>query len=358
MTQVNTSGNKVQVVTSDKTLSNSTPEFYLIDISSIEHDLSGLSLDWSGDTNNQYLEVELEATRNLQNWFSVARATLVKMSQQEQHVVRNVIDVNIAKKEFEFFRLRVLRGADNLQVTAVNAIQKNDARIETAFAHEVWTLAGLPAKTQTTVYLPSSHSKSYPVAAWEFIRTEPAPVDSVSIDFANQSYGDSAKIFSRNSENQSWKLQYQGVWFNTRVGSEWQSTRAIDQHNNSDKYWRIELNESALNTLTPTLVFGWQPIQLQIVTNNKPPYTLVIGGNSSGTSARDQVFNQILANTTPEWIGAGLIDLGLKADAVTVPQKAIDWKQWLFWVALVLAVSVLLLFALKLLRQLRAGNAD
>lgn len=357
-TQIKTSGNTVQVATSDKTLNNNTPEFYLIDISNIDHDISSIGIDWSGAANNQYLEVELEATRNLQNWFSLAKAALVKVDSNDQQLLRNEIAVNIAKKDFEFLRLRVVRGADNLQITSVLAIQKNNVAVESVVAQESWSIAGQLAKTQTTVYLPGSHSKAYPVTAWEFVRNETTPLDSVAIDLENYSYGDSAKIFSRSAENQVWKLLYQGIWFNTQVGNEWQSTKAIDQYRNSDKYWRIELNESVQKTVSPKLVLSWQPIQLQFITNNKPPYLLAIKDNQTNSSNRDQVFNQILANTKPTWISAGLTELGIKPEAINAPKGDINWKQWIFWVALVLAVGVLLLFALRLFRQLGASNAD
>lgn len=357
-TQVKTSGNTIQIATSDKTLNNNTPEFYLIDISAIDYDLSGLSVDWSGDINNQYLEVELEATHNLQNWFSLGKATLVKVNQQEQQVVRNLIDVDIAKKSFEFLRLRVLRGAENLQITAITATQTNDLSVAPQTTNESWSIAGKPAKTQTTVYLPGSHSKAYPVKAWEFVRNEITPLDSVAIDFANAPYGDSVKIFSRSAENQVWKLLYQGIWFNTQVGSQWQTTKAISQHRNSDKYWRIELAESAQNITAPKLVFGWQPLQLQIITNNKPPYILAIKNASIESSNRDQIFSRILADTNATWVSANLIELGVQPEAINAPKQSINWKQWIFWVALVLAVGVLLLFALRLFRQLGASNAD
>lgn len=357
-TQVKVQGDTVQVATSDKTLSNTTPEFYLVDISGLDHDLTSLSIDWIAQTNNQYLEVELEATRNLQDWFSLAKSTLVQINQQEQRLKRNHIDVNIAKKDYAFLRLRILRGAENLHISGVTAEQKIGAAVESHIAKETWMLVGKIAKMQTTVYLPSSHSKSYPVAAWEFTRNEAAPIDVLAIDFGTNSYGDSGKIFSRDTDNQNWQLQHQGIWFNTQVGTQWQKSNPVGVYRNRDKYWRIELNESAKNYVAPSLVFTWQPTQLQIITNNKPPYVLAINTSKNNTYNRDQVFNQILAAATPIWINAGLIKLNVQPEAMAGTQKVVDWKQWLFWVALMLAVGVLLVFSLKLFKQLNVNSAD
>lgn len=357
-TKMEVQGNTVQVTTSDATLTNSTPEFYLVDMSKLEHDVTSLTVDWLAQTNNQYLEVELEATRNLHDWFSLARATLVQINQQEQSLKRNHIDVNIAKKDYEFLRLRILRGAENLHITAVAAEQKIGGTVKSKIVNETWNLAGKAANTQTTVYLPNSHSKSYPVAAWEFIRSETTPIDTLAIDLGTYAYGDGAKVFSRNADNQNWQLQHQGIWFNAQIGNQWQKSNPISVYRNRDKYWRIELAESAQNHVIPNLVFAWQPTQLQIITNNKPPYVLAINSGKNNGYNREQVFNQILATASPVWASIDLVKLNVQSEAIASEQKAIDWKQWLFWVALMLAVGVLLVFSLKLFKQLNLNNLD
>ncbi|GGY70825.1 hypothetical protein GCM10011613_14170 [Cellvibrio zantedeschiae] len=354
--QISVRGNNTQVATTDKTLNNATPEFYLVDISQLDHELTSLTVDWVGQINNQYLEVELEGTRNLKNWYSLARSTLVQITQQDETLKRNYIDVKIPKKDFEFLRLKILRGAENLQITQVVGEQKIGEVIQKT-NKETWSLKGTTAKTQTTVYLPGSHSKTYPVAAWEFNRNEVTPIDTLAIDFGTYTYGDSAKIFSRNNEKQNWQLRHQGIWFNAQVGSQWQKSSPVSVYANRDKYWRIELNDSAKNIAAPNLIFGWQPTQLQIITNNKPPYVLAIE-EGTHTNNREQVFNQIIGASKPVWVGASLHPLEVSPDAFSRSKSVIDWKQWLFWVALVLAVGVLLAFSLKLFKQLNVSKVD
>jgi hypothetical protein len=356
-TQVKVEGDTIQTATTDKTLSNTTPEFYLVDLSGLDHDLTSLSIDWVAQTNSQYLEVELEATRNLHDWFSLARSALVQINQDGQSVKRNHMDVNIAKNDYQFLRLRILRGAENLHISAVTAEQKIGALAEAQTTQETWKLVGEIAKSQTTVYLPSSHSKSYAVAAWEFTRNEATPIDTLTIDIGAHPYGDSVKIFSRKADNQNWQLQHQGIWFNAQIGSQWQKSNPVDVYRNRDKYWRVELNESAKNNSTPSLVFAWQPTQLQIIANNKPPYVLAINTKNNSYN-RDQIFNQILSAANPVWVNAGLIQLNVQPESIAGAQMAIDWKQWLFWVALMLAVGVLLVFSLKLFKQLNVNKAS
>ena len=356
-TQVSSSGNSTKVLTSDKVLNNATPDFYLIDISQVEHDLTGVEVDWIAQPNNQYLEVELEATRDLQNWFSIAKATLVQISQQDESLKRNLIDVQIPKKDFEFLRLSVLRGAEDLEIIHVLGQQKT-GNVVTRPAEETWAIKGKLAKTQTTVYLPSSHSKTYPVTAWEFERNDLTPVSTIAIDFGMASYADSAKIFSRDNENQNWRLQQQGIWFNAQIGNQWQKSNPVNIAVARDRFWRIELNAAAKDNIAPDLVLGWVPYQLQIITNNKPPYFLAIESVKNQIDNREQVFNQIISAAKPEWVNAGLRRLEVSPNELAGTQEFIDWKQWIFWVALMLALGVLLTFSLRLFKQLNNAKVD
>jgi hypothetical protein len=354
---VKVQGDSVQITTSDATLNNKTPEFYLVDISKLDHDITSLIVDWDAQANNQYLEVELEATRNLQDWLSLGNATLVQINQQEQSLKHNHINVAIAQKDYEFLRLKVVRGAESLHITNVAAEQKIGAP-ETKKITETWRLSGQLAKEQTTVYFPNSHSKAYAVAAWEYSRDEATPIESLAIDFGKNIYGDSAKLFSRNAENQSWQLQYQGIWFNAQVGSQWQKSDAVNIYRNHDKFWRLELNDSAKNISAPQLVFSWQPTQLQIITSDKPPFVLAISPDQQASDNREQIFNQIVSASSPTWMVANLTTLNVPPDAIASSATTINWKQWIFWAALLLAVTVLIAFSLKLFKQIKIADTQ
>ncbi len=352
VTHVSVQGNKVQIATSDKLLDSKAPEFYLIDISKIEFDISKLRIDWDVQTDNQYLEVELAATSNLQDWISLGRATLVNLSAQGQSLKRNSIDANIAKGEYEFLRIRVVRGAENLKISQVIAEQKQILPELPQKLRESWRLQGELAKTQTSLYLPSSHSKTYPVAAWEFARNEVTPIEQMSIDLGANYYGDRVILLSRNNLNENWQLQHQGVWFNVQLGSQWQASDSIALRFNSAKYWRLELSSLASSIKNPALVFFWYPLELQFIANHKPPFTLAIQPNQIDRNNREQIFEQILATSSPNWERASLHKLDVSPDAVTNIPTSRDWKQWIFWCALMLAVVVLLLFSFKLFKQL------
>lgn len=352
-------GGTVQLTTSDSILNNKTPEFYLLDISKLGHDITGLTIDWDAETGSQYLELELEATEDLQNWVSLGRSTLVQIVQLQQSLKKNTIATAIAKDKYQFLRLRIIRGADNLQLGRVTAEQKPGIAAVAPQIGESWSLAGELAKLQTEVGAGKAHGKSLAVAAWEFTRSESTPAETLAIDFGQQTYGSSGKVFSRAADSANWELQYQGIFFNAQIGSQWQGSDPVNVHSNSDKYWRIELDDSARDKLSPRLVFSWQPMALQIIANNKPPFSLAVSDSNNGHHGK-QVFDQLAALSTPVWQSATLIALDVKPEfSGLLPSpslKKIDWSQYLFWAALLLAVVVLLVFSLKLFRQINVDT--
>jgi|GEM_PF-645770 len=366
--QTRVSGDRIQIATSDHLLDSENPEFYLIDISKVDHAITSLSIDWEEQAANQYLEIELEATRNLQDWFSLGRATLVQLSQpgeqeqQSQHgkkiqqLKHNQINVDIAKKDYEFLRLKIVRGAEQLHITRIEAQHRIKYSSDQKAKGETWNISGQLAQVQTSLYFANSRSTIQSVSAWEFIRNEVTPVESLSINLGSNIYGDLINIFSRNTEKQDWRMVYQGVWFNAQVGEAWRSSEAIKIYPNGDKFWRVELNESAKDFQAPALVFSWQPLQLQVVTNNKPPFSVAVSNEYNIDKNNAQVFRQIVGASSPKWISTHLIKLNVQPEALVAEETKVDWKRLIFWAALVAAVIVLLIFSLKLFKQLKVSD--
>jgi hypothetical protein len=352
-TNISVTDNNVQIQVNNSAasaVSSATPDFYLIDVSTLKTKLTHIQIDWLPHEKNQYLEVQLEASSNLQHWIDLGRSTLVQIVHQEQQLKRNRIALDIAPNSYEFLRLKILQGSEMLQITGITALQVFSELKLAKIESETWALEGSLSGIQTTVYFPSQRSKSYAVTAWEYVRDENTPAATLSLNLGENTYGDSLKVFSRASEKKNWQLRYEGIWFNARVGNQWQQSDEISLSGNSDKLWRIELNESAQNTLKPTLVFSWQPIQLQIIANNKPPYSLAINLQNT-TSQSSQVFNQLLEKMSPIWISAGLESLHVDPIAVTPSSQAVNWPKYIFWGCLITALFLLLCFAVRLFKQ-------
>jgi hypothetical protein len=167
-------------------------------------------------------------------------------------------------------------------------------------------------------------------------------------------------VLSRPTTKDKWQLIYQGIWFQTQVGEQWQKAEPIKLSANRAPFWRLEFAPTQ-PVDAPKIIFSWQPTQLQFIANTAPPFILALS-DDNGSANRQQVFNQILAKHRqqtgePAWINADLITLPPQLSAPTQQGQGINfnWRQWLFWLALLGAVALLVFFALRLIKQLRPG---
>lgn len=216
-------------------------------------------------------------------------------------------------------------------------------------------MAGVLAEQQDSVLHAINSGKKSPVAAWEFARDDIAPVNTISINLSAVTYGDSVKIFSRATKKQPWNLVHQGIWFNTQVGDTWQQTNPLSIYNNSDSYWRIELNEQVRTTASPQLTFIRQPQLLQFIANSSAPFHIAIDSQAvaGNQQTSTQIFSQLTGGQEIIWQQA---DLGeLKPDITQFARHStpVSWKTLLFWGLLIAAVLVLVSTAVRLVGQMK-----
>lgn len=354
-TQTHIEGEATKRITRQQTLSNTTPEFYLIDLRNLEQGINALIIDWQGGEQNQFLQVQLAASNNLQDWQNLTQASLLQVSQGEQRLVHNRISLQLSKQTFAYLRLNILRGAEQLQITNISAEELINTRRQTQSPFDTWSLEGHLAELQNSVYAPSAHSPNYPVRAFEFERTESTPAQYLNLDLAAQTYGDSLRIFSRPSPKENWQLVYQGIWFNIQMGEAWQKSDAFKINGNRAQFWRVEFAPTPA-LAAPKLIFSWQPVHVQFIANNTPPFVLALTNDGNSVN-RAQVFEQLQAkhSANTHWVHAELIPLAQPpASSVNnTPINTANWQEWLFWLALIGAVALLVFFAVRLIKQLK-----
>lgn len=326
-----------------------TVDFYLLDISEMDTRIDGLTLEWQTSDISQYLDVELSGTRDLRNWTPIAQETLVHLHKDGQTLTRNQIPLSLKENQYKYLRIKFLRGAENLLLTHIFALRKihTTARV----AADIWQVDGAVAQDQNTALQTPQHAKPLPVNAWEYQREERTPIRKFQLAMDNVTYGDNITVFSRATEKQPWKLIHRGIWFSARVGGDWQQSDAININANSDRYWRVELNQSLSTSANPALVFEHPPQRLQFIANNSAPYTVAIDHKAAGHNPGAKIFAELTENKNPEWIEVSLIEL--KPDIANFATTAhFNWQTALFWGLLLIAVAVLVGFSVRLYRQM------
>lgn len=343
----------VEKTNNDKMQDQSVPvDFYLVDVSDVKTRIDKLVVDWQASESNHYLEVQVSGTNDLSSWSNIAQTTLVQLQKEGQLLTRNKIAVNLKEKQYAYLRLKFTRGNENLQLTKIQI--ENTDKIANAPVIDSWEVKGVLAEDQDSAIRAGNHTAAMPVAAWEFVRDDIAPVTNISLKLGTTMYGDNIKIFSRNTEKQPWQLRHQGIWFNAQVGNDWQQSDAINIYSNSDVYWRVELNELVRTTLNPTLVFHRQPQTLQFIANNAAPYNIAIDDqaapNNQHTST--QIFSQLVSGKDLQWGQVTFTDLKPNINSFARAGMQVSWKTLLFWGILLLAVTVLVGIAVRLMKSM------
>ena len=347
----------VEKTTNEALLDKAAPvDFYVVDLSDLKTRTDKLVVDWQLTETNQYLEVQVSGTNDLTSWSNITQTTLVQLQKEGEQLTRNKIAVNLTAMQYAYLRLKFTRGNENLQLTNIHI--ENTDKIANTPVIDTWEVKGALAEDQDSALRAGNHSAAMPVAAWEFVRDDIAPVSNISLNLGTNMYGDNIKVFSRRSEKQAWQLLHQGIWFNTQVGSDWQQSDAINIYSNSDTWWRIELNELARTTLNPVLVFHRQPQTLQFIANNAAPYNIAIDDQAAPNNQQTstQILSQLVSGKELQWGQAGFTELKPDVDSFARHALQISWRTVLFWTILILAVGVLVFVAVRLMGQMK-GNS-
>lgn len=324
-------------------------EFYIIDISNLDQALDVLEVDWLADEANRVVAVEVSGSNDLQRWTALTRATLAQLDKEGETLLRNSVKLSLQPKRYDYLRLRFL---NNTAVQVQSLAGHRVVRHIEGPASQRWQIAGVLADDQRPVRTDrryGAEATRSDITAWEFQRDERAPINRVSLDLGAAGYGDRVRLYSREHPRQPWQLLHSGIWFNVKVGDEWQQSEAIILQANSHPYWRLELSKGQA-LIDPALVFEYPQQRLQFIANNTPPYSVAINAEIPAQRAASQVFMRVLDGREVDWqsVSKKMVE-GVQPVDVRV---GFNWQALLFWAALSLAVVVLAVFALRLLRQM------
>lgn len=339
-------------VTVDELDSKATREgiaFYLVDLRNLDVAIDKISLDWTTPEAGQYLQVNVEGSDDLRQWQNLALETLVQLSREGEMLLHREVPLSLRPDQFDYLRIRFPKG----EAPELSSVSAFHAPVVEYIPVDRWQVSGQLAEAQRSMIERATTPNSDPLAAWSYQREDNAPARAVSIELGDIPYGDRLRIYSRDDESYDWRLLHSGIWFNAKVGDDWQRSEAISIYPNTDRFWRVELDAALEHKADPVLVFE-QPRQvMQFIANNNPPYRIAVAETVRPGKASGQVLSQLIGDESVEW---QFVQLKFLEGVSPPPDKGagLNWSAWLFWSLLVLAVVVLIAFALRLYRQMNA----
>lgn len=357
-TSININTDKVQVEIKESStnpeLTIDKPEFYLVDLTSFQKKSareSGLKLNalrlssnGKGDANQTpYQTWELSVSNDLHHWRFISNTSLVQLYKEGHSLVQDKIPLGFDYQDYAYLKLRCIEFC-SAQLSQINILEESTEQF-------------FPADTQWKLKAEASSQKSIKLEmdddwqasiAWDFARSDAAPIENFSIDLGAQAYGDKIRLLGRSRSQDAWELLYQGIWFNTKVGSQWYASSPQALYGQDCSEFRLELAGQVQANTHPELVFHTQSRFIQFVGNETPPYKLVVV-DSGNLQAQARILDSLLNNQSPDWVNHQWTFLNPpKPEAVI----QISWRSLVFWGLLTLAVALLALMAIKLFKQM------
>lgn len=315
---------------------------YLVDASQWETGINRLNFDWSGDQDNFVTEISIARSTDLTHWTPVqAKTNLLRLNYQGHRLEQTGVDLSVPPKQY--LRISWPAGRDGVSLTGVSA--HSSSRSSTTSRN--WRTHGFRKVGDAPL-------------AYEFNRTELTPVDRINLQLPQSNTLFDARLLSRASTQQPWRLRHQGMFYRLQVGEHELTHNDIGIDTTQDGQWRLEILSAAsgLGDIGPALLLGARNQQLHFLARGAPPYTLAFGSATAepAPSPMDALLTDIQNSSQPVLIGAAYfthpVDLGGEARKIP-PPPPLPWRQWLLWAILILGILGLAFMALRLLRQMR-----
>jgi hypothetical protein len=323
------------------------PEFYLLHLQAIDHlgkneknlKLKALILDWD-KSQDQYQTWALSGSNDLRQWNFIRNGSLVRLEKDGYQLLQNKIELDLSPDSYAYLKLTCMEFCTDLRLTQIKLQEESHQNFVPPAT--TWDVEGEAVSANAIKLFERDNWRA--AAVWEFTREEHANINSLAIEFGEQTYGDQLRLLGKKRRQDPWALVHQGIWFNLRLGADWQSTAALDLHGQW-RYFRLEL--AAVTQLAPKLVLHSEPRLIQFVGNQMPPYKLVVQPGSPGSQVN--VLNAMLRNYSPDWSNHEWQFLNPPKPEAS---RRIYWQSVLLWGCMLLAVLLLAIMALSLFRQM------
>jgi len=363
-TSISINTNKVQVeikessTNPDITIDN--PDFYLIDLtgfqkksttaSGLKLNALRLNLNNTADVSGKpfYQTWELSVSNDLHHWNLITSTSLVQLHKEGHSLIQDKIPLGFDYQDYAYLKLRCIEFCADVQLSSINILEESTEQFFPADTH--WKLEGKTA-SQKSIKLDINDAWQSS-AAWNFVRNDVAPIEHFSIDLGTQSYGDKIRLLGRSRSQDAWELVYQGIWFNTKVGSQWYASAPQPlygpSHGRPYSEFRLELAGQLQANYDPALVFHTQSRFIRFITNEMPPYRLVVTSESNAP-AQARILDGLIRNQSPQWVNHQWTFLNPPKPEFVAQ---VSWRSLVFWGLLILAVLLLAVMAVKLFKQM------
>jgi hypothetical protein len=317
------------------------PTAYLIDASKLEDRLAAFVVDWNAAPGTEVVRVSVEASDDLQGWWQVAGASVVRLSQGGRVLEQPRVALGSATKA-KYYRM-TWSGASDFRLRSVRAELTSEVR---RAPRETLTVAGRAGEKPGEFVF--DLGARLPVEALRIVPAEPNSVAQLA-------------ILTREPLQTEWRRVTSAVFYRIERNGTQVESPALDIGRHAAREWmaRTDPNAGGIGSTPPRLEVQWRPRQVVFVARGPGPFRLAFGnpdakGSWLSVSTLIPGYRHGDELKLPEAM-VGAVEGGPPPRLAFLPARVAELgpREIALWATLIVAVFVLGFMAWRLHRQMQ-----
>lgn len=317
------------------------PTGYVVDTSGLERAVAGLELELAPSAARFVVPLRVEGTDDLVHFEELAgRAAIARLDQAGHRLALRSVEFRPTRHRY----LKLSWPADPLPVEVL-AVRGRLAPESPPLQRQHVRVTGEPIEGEARAFL--------------FDLGGEVPIDRIQVELPRANTVVEARLYSGRTPEGPWVLRFGGLLYELEYQSPLRNP-AIPWPVTRHRYCKLAISSKGggLGSRPPVLDAAWRPEQLLFVTRGQPPFTLVYGRAGAPESGFD--FEALLAATRTgadelprESAALGHQRALADASVLEPPPKQLATRTIVLWVALFLAVALVVAMSIRLARELR-----
>jgi hypothetical protein len=316
---------------------------YILDARAVEDPIVALTVTIAETARDYVLPIRVEASSDLAQWRAVAvTAPLARLDFEGNRIEHDELDLQPTQAKY----LRLSWPGHELPGDVAEVVAEAQPAVKEPTRVSV-TLVGEPSSDEPGVYV---------FDAGGFV-----PADRVHVRLPEANTLVKAALDATDDEAEGWSRVASGRFY--RIVDDGQEVQqpAVTLPRSAPRFWRLEVTagRKELGADPPELTLSFYPDQILFVARGPGEHTLAYGSykaSASGFEASDLV--ELTSTVTDAPLPRATAALGAQksvsgASALEEPPPPPPLRTYLLWAILVVSVTLLAAFALRLFRQQR-----
>lgn len=335
---------RIRTITSSAQKGSATQTSYIIDVSDLDAHIETLRFDVTAGDDSFVQHFALDTGSDLNHWRTLQpRAALVRLRHGNEILERT--SLTLGQQPAEYLRLRWLGNAA-VSLRGITAVINDAVDTQAVDRHQWRTVAGDRNTGEDNVFY--------------FDLEAHYPVDRINLQLPDTNTLARARFESRADKKGRWHLRGQQRVYRLLANGITLHNEDLIIDRQTDRYWRVTLNNAGTLNKSPQLRVGWLPQQLIFLARGGGPYVLAYGrANNSDATGSTQQLTQI--QVPEQSLLVGEAEAGspfpLGGQARLQVSHTPDWRQIMLWAILLLAVVSLAVMAMRLFRDINNRSA-